>query len=143
MKTIMPTQLNNNDRKWYLVDAQDKTLWRLSTEIANLLRGKKKATFSPHMDNWDYVVVINAEKISVTWKKIDDKTYYSHSGFLGWIKEITLGKLLIKKPTEALRKAISWMLPKNKLRKDMLSRLKLVAWTEHIYKAQQPEQITL
>lgn len=143
MKTIMPTQLKNDHRKWYLVDANGQTLGRLSTKIANILRGKNKVSFSPHMDNGDYIVVINADKIAVTGNKLEDKIYYSHSGFLGGIKEISLGKLLVKKPTEALRKSVSGMLPKNKLRKDMLARLKLVNGAEHIYKAQQPEQITL
>lgn len=143
MKTIMPTQLKNEHRKWYLVDAKGQNLWRLSTAIANILRWKNKVSFSPHMDNWDYIIVINADKIAVTWNKIEDKIYYSHSGYLGWIKQISLWDLLVKKPTEALRKSVNWMLPKNKLQKLMIARLKLVIWTEHIYKAQQPEQINL
>ena len=97
MKTIMPKQLKNEDRKWYLVDATWLTLCRLSTKIANLLSGKNKVTFSPHLDNWDYVVVVNADKISVTWNKLEGKIYYSHTGFLWGLKEISLGKLLVKK----------------------------------------------
>lgn len=143
MKTLVSKQLNNEERKWYLVDAEGKNLGRLSTEIAKILKWKNKVTFSPHLDNWDYVVVINAEKISVTWDKLNKKVYYSHSWFLGWLKEITLWKLLVKKPTESLKKAIYWMLPKNKLRKRMMLRLKLVAWTEHTFQAQKPELINL
>lgn len=143
MKTLMPKQLSNDARKWYLVDAEGKNLWRLASEIAQILKWKNKVSFAPHVDNWDYVVVINSEKISVTGKKLEDKIYYRHTGFLGWIKEISLGKLLVKKPSEALKKAVSGMLPKNKLRKDMIARLKLVVWKEHGFKAQQPETITL
>lgn len=143
MKTIMPKQLKNEDRKWYLVDATWLTLWRLSTKIANLVSGKTKVTFSPHLDNWDYVVVINAEKISVTGKKLSDKIYYSHTGFMWGLKEISLEKLLVKKPTEALRKSVNGMLPKNKLRKWMMARLKLVQGAEHTFGAQQPQKIDL
>lgn len=143
MKTIMPKQLKNEDRKWYLVDATWLTLWRLSTKIANLVSGKTKVTFSPHLDNWDYVVVINAEKISVTGKKLSDKIYYSHTGFMWGLKEISLEKLLFKKPTEALRKSVNGMLPKNKLRKWMMARLKLVQGAEHTFGAQQPQKIDL
>lgn len=143
MKTIMPKQLKNEDRKWYLVDATWLTLWRLSTKIANLVSGKTKVTFSPHLDNWDYVVVINADKISVTGKKLSDKIYYSHTGYLGGLKEISLEKLLVKKPTEALRKSVNGMLPKNKLRKWMMARLKLVQGAEHTFGAQQPQKIDL
>lgn len=143
MKTIMPTQLKNEERKWYLVDANWLTLWRMASEIAKILKWKTKTSFSPHIDNWDYVVVINSDKFIVTWNKLEDKIYYSHSWFMWWIKEISLEKLLIKKPTEALKKSIYWMLPKNKLRNGMMIRLKLVAWNEHNFSAQQPEKITL
>lgn len=143
MKTIMPKQIVNDQRKWYLIDAEGQNLWRLSTKIATILRWKNKVSFAPHVDNWDYVVVINSDKIAVTWSKLEDKKYYRHSGFMGWLKEITLGKLLVKKPTEALRKSVSWMLPKNRLRKDMNLRLKLVTWQEHGFKSQKPETITL
>ncbi len=143
MKTIMPKQLKNEDRKWYLVDATWLTLWRLSTKIANLISGKTKVTFSPHLDNWDYVVVVNADKISVTGNKLENKVYYSHTGFMWGLKEITLEKLLVKKPTEALKKSVNGMLPKNKLRKLMMARLKLVQGAEHTYGAQQPQKIDL
>lgn len=143
MKTLMPKQLQNEERKWYIVDAEGQTLWRLASQIAVILKWKNKASFAPHVDNWDYVVVINSEKIAVTWNKLEGKIYYRHTGFLWGLKEITLWRLLVKKPTEALKKAVSGMLPKNKLRTDMLARLKLVVWQEHTYKAQQPETITL
>lgn len=143
MNTLMPKQILDSERSWYVVDAKGKTLWRLATQIALILRWKNKVSYSPHVDNWDYVIVINSEKISVTWDKLEDKIYYRHTGFLWGLKEITLWKLLAKKPTEALRKAVSGMLPKNKLRARMLARLKLVVWNEHNFKAQQPKTITL
>jgi len=105
--------------------------------------GKIKVDFAPHVDNGDYVVVINADKIEVTGNKLMDKKYRSHSGYLGGLKEITLGKLMEKKPTEALKKAVSGMLPKNKLRDQMMLRLKLVAGEAHTFGAQKPETITL
>ncbi len=143
MKTLMPKQLGNDARKWYVVDAEGQTLGRLSTQIATILKGKNKVSYAPHVDNWDYVIVLNSDKFVVTGKKLEDKIYYRHTGFMGGIKQISLGKLLNKKPTEALSKAVSGMLPKNKLRSDMLSRLKLVVGNEHGFKAQKPETLTL
>lgn len=143
MKTLMPKQLGNDARKWYVVDAEGKTLGRLATQIATILKGKNKASYAPHVDNGDYVIVINADKITVTGNKLEGKIYYRHTGFMGGLKQISLGKLMVKKPTEALSKAVSGMLPKNKLRSDMMARLKLVAGQEHTYQAQKPEQITL
>ena len=125
MKTITPTQLKGDERKWYIVDATDKTLGRLATEIAVILKGKNKASFMPHLDNGDYVIVTNCDKFKVTGKKMTDKMYYRHTGYLGGLKEISLEDLLNKKPVKALEFAVSGMLPKNKLRKGMLSRLKL------------------
>jgi len=126
-----------------VVDAQGQTLGRLSTQIATILKGKNKVSFAPHLDNGDYVVVVNAEKIVVTGKKLTDKIYYRHTGFLGGIRQTSLEKLLNKKPTEVLKKSISGMLPKNKLRKDMIARLKLVVGAEHTFWAQKPEKISL
>lgn len=143
MKTIMPKQIQWNTRKWYIVDANNQTLWRLATQIAVILKWKNKVSFAPHVDNWDYVVVLNADKIAVTWKKITDKVYYKHTGFLGHLRETTLWEMLNKKPLKVLEFAVSWMLPKNKLRANMLSRLKLVNWTEHKFQAQKPELISL
>jgi len=143
MKTIMPKQVAGNERKWFVVDAKGKTLWRLATSIAVILKWKNKADYAPHVDNWDNVIVLNANQFAVTWKKLEDKIYYSHTWYLGGLKEISLGRLLEKKPTLALKNAINGMLPKNKLRQKMISRLKLVVWTEHEFKAQQPEELSL
>lgn len=137
----MPKQIDNTARNWYIVDAKGKTLGRLATEIAIRLKGKHKPSYAPHVDNGDYVVVVNADKFVVTGKKMSDKKYYSHSGFLGGLKEITLDKLLAKKPTEPLQKAVYGMLPKNKLRKDMSDRLKLYVTESHPHTAQNPETI--
>jgi len=139
----MPKQIDAADRKWFIVDAKGQTLWRLATQLSVILKGKHKVNFAPHVDNGDYVVVINADKFAVTGKKMTDKIYYRHTGFLWGLKEISLEKILSKKPTRALELAIKGMLPKNKLRKSMISRLKLFSGTEHKYNAQQPEEIKL
>ncbi len=141
MKTITPTQLKGDERKWYIIDANWETLGRLATKIAVILKGKNKVSFAPHLDNGDYIVVTNCDKFKATWKKLTDKMYYTHTGYLGGLKEISLENLLIKKPTKALEFAVNGMLPKNKLRKWMLSRLKLFTWDEHTYVAQKPELI--
>lgn len=141
MKTITPTQLKGNERKWYIIDAEGETLGRLATKIAVILKGKNKVSYVPHLDNGDYVVVTNCDKFSVSGKKLSDKMYHRHTGYLGGLKSISLENLLNKKPTKALEFAVSGMLPKNKLRKDMLSRLKLFTWVEHSFTAQQPEII--
>ena len=143
MKTIMPTQIKGNDRKWFIVDAEGQTLGRMATQIATILKGKNKPTFAPHVDNGDYVIVINADKFKVTGKKMSDKIYYRHTGFLWGLKEISLEDLLEKKPLKAIEFAVSGMLPKNKLRKQMISRLKLFTGTEHTFSAQKPEVIKL
>lgn len=143
MKTINPKQLETIERKWYVVDAKWLTLGRLATKIAVVLRGKDKVNFATYVDNWDYVIVLNADKFKVTWNKMSDKMYYTHSGYLGWIKEANLSELLVKKPTKALELAVVWMLPKNTLRANMISRLKLVTWTEHNFSAQKPQELKL
>lgn len=143
MKTIMPKQIDNGERKWYVVDAAGKTLGRLSTEVATILKGKHKANYAPHVDNGDYVIVINADKFTVTGKKMSDKKYYTHSGFLGGLKEVSLEKLLVNKPTKPLELAVKGMLPKNKLRPAMLARLKLFTTEAHPHAAQNPETIAL
>lgn len=142
MKTFSPKQADIQ-RKWYLIDAEDQILGRLATQIANLLRGKDKVTFSPHMDLGDYVVVINTEKIKLTGRKEYLKKYYTHSGYPGALKEITVEKLRVKNPTEILYLAVKGMLPKNKLRDQMLSKLKLFKGNEHNHTAQSPETIKL
>ena len=127
-------------RKWHLIDAEGKTLGRLSTEIAKLLRGKHKVTFTPHVDGGDYVVVINADKIEVTGKKRDNKIYRHHTGYIGNLKEINFKKLQEKKPEEIIRLSVSGMLPKNKLRAPMMKRLRIFAGSEHTHQAQKVEK---
>ena len=127
-------------RKWHLIDAEGKTLGRLSTEIAKLLRGKHKVTFTPHVDGGDYVVVINADKIEVTGKKRDNKVYRHHTGYIGGLKEINFKKLQEKKPEEIIRLSVSGMLPKNKLRAPMMKRLRIFACSEHTHQAQKVEK---
>ena len=127
-------------RKWHLIDAEGKTLGRLSTEIAKLLRGKHKVTFTPHVDGGDYVVVINADKIEVTGKKRDNKVYRHHTGYIGNLKEINFKKLQEKKPEEIIRLSVSGMLPKNKLRAPMMKRLRIFAGSEQTHQAQKVEK---
>ena len=141
MKTISPKQVKGNERKWYVIDAKGLTLGRLATKISVILMGKNKASYVPFLDNWDYVIVFNCDKVAVTGKKMTDKTYYSHSGYLWGLKEIDLKDLLAKKPEKVLETAVSGMLPKNKLRASMLARLKLFTWDEHTFVAQNPELI--
>ncbi len=138
MKTYLPNK-DTVARDWYLVDAQDKVLGRLATQIANVLRGKNKPEFTPSVDTGDFVIVVNAEKIALTGNKLADKIYYSHSGYPGGIKSITAGKQLEKKPEELIRKAVKGMLPKNKIARHMLSKLKIYSGTEHPHKAQMPK----
>lgn len=142
----MKTQVAKKEevtRDWYLVDADNKVLGRIATEIANVLRGKNKPIYTPSVDTGDFVIVVNAEKIALTGKKLADKVYYSHSGFPGGLKEITAGKLLEKKPEDVIRKAVKGMLPKNKLSRSMLSKLKIYAGPEHPHKAQQPKALNI
>jgi large subunit ribosomal protein L13 len=126
-------------RDWYLVDVENKVLGRVATQIANVLRGKNKPTFTPSVDTGDFIIVVNAAKIALTGNKLADKTYYSHSGFPGGIKAITAGKLIDKKPEAIIRKAVKGMLPKNKLARHILTKLKIYAGSEHPHKAQQPK----
>ncbi|QFR38689.1 50S ribosomal protein L13 [Candidatus Gracilibacteria bacterium 28_42_T64] len=141
MKTFTPAQIEGGDRKWYVIDATGLTLGRLATQLAVILKGKNKASYAPHLDNGDYVVVTNCDKFKVTGKKMTDKMYHSHTGYLGGLKEISLEDLLVKKPQKALEFAVSGMLPKNKLRRHMISRLKLFTGDEHTFGAQKPELI--
>jgi large subunit ribosomal protein L13 len=143
MKTITPTQVDTADRKWYIVDAKWQTLWRLATGIAKILKWKNKVDFIPHLDNGDYVIVKNCDQFVVTWKKTTTKIYHTHSWYLWGLKSISLEDLLIKKPSKPLELAVNGMLPKNKLRKWMLSRLKLFNGDEHTFIAQKPEEIQL
>ena len=131
------------ERRWYVVDAQGKTLGRLATGVARILRGKHKPTFSPHLDVGDHVIIINADKIQVTGKKLDTKRYYRYSGYLGGLKSIVLREQLEKHPDRVLIHAIRGMLPKNRLGRAMLKKLKVYAGSEHPHAAQKPEPLEL
>lgn len=143
MKTITPTQIPLADRKWYVIDARGQTLGRLSTKVANMISGKKRVDFSPHMDNGDYVIIINTKEIVVTGDKENAKLYRTHSGHMGHLKEVKLSKLREEKPNKILQHAISGMLPKNRLRDGMMLRLKLVDGATHGYESQNPTTVTL
>lgn len=130
------------DRKWYVVDAAGCTLGRLASEVAAVLRGKNKPIFTPHMDCGDYVIVVNAEKIHVTGKKLDQKIYYRHSEYVGGMKETTLRELLAKKPERVVELAVKGMLPKGPLGRAMLTKLHVYAGAEHPHAAQKPEALT-
>src|ERR671922_255264 len=129
------------DRLWYVVDAEGQTLGRLATRIADVLRGKDKPRYTPHVDTGDFVVVINAEKIAVTGKKLDDKIYYRHSGYPGGLRQRTLREQLERRPTEVLRKAVKGMLPRNRLSRAQLTKLKIYAGPEHPHEAQSPQPL--
>jgi large subunit ribosomal protein L13 len=128
-------------REWYLVDAEGKTLGRLATQIADTLRGKRKPQFTPHVDTGDFVVVVNAEKIHVTGNKLDQKRYYRHSGYPGGLKSRTLREQLDRRPTEVLRVAVKGMLPKNRLARQQITKLKIYAGPEHPHEAQNPKPL--
>jgi large subunit ribosomal protein L13 len=142
MKTFTATPATIK-REWCVVDATDKTLGRLATELAHRLRGKHKPTFTPNMDTGDHMVVINAEKIKVTGKKLEDKIYYHHTGYIGNLKSINLGKLLETHPERVIQKAVKGMLPKNPLGRAMFRKLHVYAGPEHPHEAQQPTQLEL
>ena len=131
------------ERKWYLVDATDKTLGRLSSKIASMLRGKHKPIFTPHVACGDYVVVINAEKVKVTGKKLEDKEYKRHSGYPGGLKTVTLEKMLEEKPEDVMIHAVKGMLPKGKLGRQMLKKLRVYKGAEHDHSAQKPEKLEI
>ena len=137
MKTVSARK-ETVTRQWYVVDAAGKTLGRLCTEIAKRLRGKHKPEFTPHVDTGDYIVVVNAEKIVVTGNKTTDKLYQHHTGYPGGIKSISFDKLLVKSPEMIIEKAVKGMMPKNKLSRAMLSKLKVYAGNDHPHSAQQP-----
>ena len=137
MKTYQATK-EEQDRKWYLVNAEGKVLGRLSTELAKILKGKNKPTYTPHLDTGDFVIVVNAGKVTLTGKKMKDKIYYHHTGYPGGIKEMSAEKLLAKKPTEMIRIAVKGMLPKNSLGRQMLRKLKVYAGPNHPHESQKP-----
>ena len=129
------------ERRWYVVDAEGQTLGRLAARIADTLRGKRKPEYTPHVDTGDFVVVVNADKIAVTGKKREQKIYYRHSGYPGGLRERTLGDELERRPTEVLRKAVKGMLPRNRLARQQINKLKIYAGPEHPHVAQNPEAL--
>jgi len=131
------------ERRWYVVDAEGKTLGRLATQIADRLRGKGKPQFTHHVDTGDFVVVVNAEKIAVTGNKLDQKMYYRHSGYPGGLKQRTLREQLDRRPTEVLRTAVKGMLPKNRLARQQITKLKIYAGPEHPHGPQNPKPLEL
>ena len=141
MKTFMASPATI-ERKWYVVDAEGKTLGRLASEVAKVLRGKNKAIFTPHIDTGDYVIVVNAEKIKVTGKKLDQKIYYHHSDYVGGMKETTLKEMMAKKPEKVVELAVKGMLPKGPLGRQMYKKLHVYAGPDHEQAAQKPEVLT-
>lgn len=138
MKSYMPNA-NEVERKWYIIDAEDKVLGRLSTEIASILRGKNKAIFTPHVDTGDFVIVINAEKIKLTGDKLNQKKYSYHTGYPGGLRQVPYKDLIEKKPEKIIELAVKGMLPKNSLGRSMIKKLKVYKGAEHNHQAQKPE----
>ena len=141
MKTYMASPATI-ERKWYVVDATGYTLGRLASEVAKVLRGKNKAIFTPHIDTGDYVIVVNADKIKLTGKKLDQKIYYRHSEYVGGMKETTLREMMAKKPEKVVELAVKGMLPKGPLGRQMYTKLHVYAGPEHNHQAQKPEALT-
>nr|WP_300848653.1 50S ribosomal protein L13 [uncultured Acetatifactor sp.] len=141
MKTFMASPATI-DRKWYVVDATGMTLGRLASEVAKVLRGKNKPIYTPHMDTGDYVIIVNAEKVKVTGKKLDQKIYYHHSEYVGGMKETTLREKLAKKPEQVVQLAVKGMLPKGPLGRQMYRKLYVYAGPDHKQEAQKPEVLT-
>ena len=141
MKTFMASP-STIDRKWYVVDAADMTLGRLASEVAKVLRGKNKAIFTPHVDTGDFVIVVNADKVKVTGKKLDQKIYYRHSGYVGGMKETTMREMMAKKPERVVELAVKGMLPKGPLGRQMYTKLHVYAGPDHKHAAQKPEALT-
>ncbi len=139
MNKTYATKPADVERKWYVVDAQGKTLGRLATRVATILKGKHKPEYAPHLDVGDFVIVVNADKIHVTGRKMDQKIYYKHSGYPGGMTEITLRNQLVRYPTRAVELAVRGMLPKNRLGRKMIHKLKVYASPEHPHSAQKPE----
>lgn len=142
MKNFMASP-STVERKWYVVDAEGKTLGRLASEVANVLRGKKKPIYTPHIDTGDYVIVVNAEKVKTTGKKLDQKKYYHHSEYVGGMKEATLKEMMQKKPEFVITHAVKGMLPKGPLGRQMLTKLHVYAGPEHKHAAQKPEVLDI
>ncbi|RGS43906.1 50S ribosomal protein L13 [Coprococcus eutactus] len=142
MKSFMASP-STIERKWYVVDATGHTLGRLASEIASVLRGKNKPTYTPHIDTGDYVIVVNADKIQVTGKKLDQKVYYNHSDYVGGMKETTLREKMAKKPEDVIYLAVKGMLPKGPLGREMITKLHVYAGADHKHQAQKPEVLEI
>ena len=142
MKSFMASP-STIERKWYVVDATGHTLGRLASEIASILRGKNKPTYTPHIDTGDYVIVVNADKIQVTGKKLDQKVYYNHSDYVGGMKETTLRDKMAKKPEDVIYLAVKGMLPKGPLGREMITKLNVYAGADHKHQAQKPEVLEI
>ena len=142
MKTYVANP-KDRERNWVLVDAEGLTLGRLATQLADALRGKRKPTYTPHVDVGDFVVVVNAEKIAVTGAKLQEKLYYRHSGYPGGLKQRTLSEMLARRPEEVIRLAVRGMLPKNRLARKQLTKLKIYAGPEHPHEAQKPQKLEI
>ena len=142
MKSFMASP-STIERKWYVVDATGHTLGRLASELASILRGKNKPTYTPHIDTGDYVIVVNADKIQVTGKKLDQKVYYNHSDYVGGMKETTLREKMAKKPEDVIYLAVKGMLPKGPLRREMITKLHVYAGADHKHQAQKPEVLEI
>src|SRR2546423_12840695 len=138
-----PATPADRERNWFVVDASGQTLGRLATQIANTLRGKRKPTYTPHVDTGDFVIVVNAEKISVTGNKLADKRYYRHSGYPGGLKSRSLSEMLERRPEEVIRRAVKGMLPRNRLARKQLTKLKVYAGPDHPHAAQKPTPMEL
>lgn len=142
MKTYSANS-NDRDRRWYVVDAEGKTLGRLATQIADVLRGKRKPTYTPHVDTGDFVIVINAEKVSVTGRKRTEKRYYRHSGYPGGLRSRTFEEMIERKPEDVIRLAVKGMLPRNRLARRQITKLKIYAGPDHPHAAQAPEKLEI
>ena len=141
MRTTYMANAETVERKWYVVDAQGQTLGRLASQVATVLRGKNKAIYTPHVDCGDHVIIINADQIKMTGKKLDQKVYRHHSGYVGGLKEVTARNMMEKHPERVLMLAVKGMLPKNSLGRQMLTKLRVYAGAEHGHEAQQPEEL--
>ena len=143
MRKTLSAKPHEIERTWYVVDAEGKTLGRLSTEIARILRGKHKPIYTPHVDTGDYVIVINADKVRVTGKRLDQKIYYRHSGYMGGLKAVPLRRMLETHPERVIEHAVKGMLPKNRLGRQMYKKLKVYASPDHPHQAQKPQPLEL
>lgn len=142
MKTYV-AKPQENEREWYVIDATDQILGRLASQVASILKGKHKPTYTPHVDTGDHVIIINAEKIRLTGNKLQDKTYYRHSGYIGGIKKTTAGELLNRHPERVIKSAVWGMIPHNRLGRKMIKKLKVYAGAEHPHEAQMPKPMEL